>query len=106
VEWLAGSAGGWHRICVEMGVPTKVIYKDMPPPRRIDDEETLHSRHGSGGAVGLRKLAMLITLETRQAVVCKSLILRDADVAQLVEQPIRNRQVIGSSPIVGSILTP
>jgi hypothetical protein len=26
----------------------------------------------------------------------------DADVAQLVEQPIRNRQVIGSSPIVGS----
>jgi hypothetical protein len=26
-----------------------------------------------------------------------------ADVAQLVEQPIRNRQVIGSSPIVGSI---
>jgi hypothetical protein len=27
-----------------------------------------------------------------------------ADVAQLVEQPIRNRQVIGSSPIVGSIL--
>src|SRR5579883_2378069 len=25
-----------------------------------------------------------------------------ADVAQLVEQPIRNRQVIGSSPIVGS----
>jgi hypothetical protein len=29
-----------------------------------------------------------------------------ADVAQLVEQPIRNRQVIGSSPIVGSIITP
>ena len=29
-----------------------------------------------------------------------------ADVAQLVEQPIRNRQVIGSSPIVGSSLTP
>jgi hypothetical protein len=29
-----------------------------------------------------------------------------ADVAQLVEQPIRNRQVIGSSPIVGSIPTP
>ena len=28
-----------------------------------------------------------------------------ADVAQLVEQSIRNRQVIGSSPIVGSILT-
>ena len=27
-----------------------------------------------------------------------------ADVAQLVEQPIRNRQVIGSSPIVGSSL--
>jgi hypothetical protein len=25
-----------------------------------------------------------------------------ADVAQLVEQSIRNRQVIGSSPIVGS----
>jgi hypothetical protein len=29
---------------------------------------------------------------------------RKADVAQLVEQPIRNRQVIGSSPIVGSSL--
>ena len=28
-----------------------------------------------------------------------------ADVAQLVEQPIRNRQVIGSSPIVGSSFT-
>jgi hypothetical protein len=27
----------------------------------------------------------------------------NADVAQLVEQSIRNRQVIGSSPIVGSI---
>ena len=27
---------------------------------------------------------------------------RQADVAQLVEQSIRNRQVIGSSPIVGS----
>ncbi len=29
-----------------------------------------------------------------------------ADVAQLVEQPIRNRQVNGSSPFVGSTLTP
>ena len=28
---------------------------------------------------------------------------RHADVAQLVEQLIRNQQVIGSSPIVGSI---
>ena len=27
---------------------------------------------------------------------------READVAQLVEQSIRNRQVIGSNPIVGS----
>ena len=27
---------------------------------------------------------------------------KQADVAQLVEQSIRNRQVIGSSPIVGS----
>ena len=31
---------------------------------------------------------------------------KDADVAQLVEQPIRNRQVNGSSPFVGSTLTP
>ena len=30
---------------------------------------------------------------------------READVAQLVEQPIRNRQVSGSSPLVGSIET-
>jgi hypothetical protein len=29
---------------------------------------------------------------------------KDADVAQLVEQPIRNRQVSGSSPLVGSSL--
>ncbi len=29
-----------------------------------------------------------------------------ADVAQLVEQLIRNQQVIGSSPIVGSIVNP
>jgi hypothetical protein len=35
---------------------------------------------------------------------CKLLITKDADVAQLVEQPIRNRQVSGSSPLVGSIL--
>jgi hypothetical protein len=28
-----------------------------------------------------------------------------ADVAQLVEQPIRNRQVSGSSPLVGSIFS-
>ena len=28
-----------------------------------------------------------------------------ADVAQLVEQPIRNRQVSGSSPLVGSIVS-
>ena len=33
-----------------------------------------------------------------------SKIKHEADVAQLVEQSIRNRQVIGSSPIVGSIL--
>jgi hypothetical protein len=31
-----------------------------------------------------------------------SLALNKADVAQLVEQPIRNRQVTGSSPVVGS----
>jgi hypothetical protein len=34
---------------------------------------------------------------------CENPALWYADVAQLVEQPIRNRQVIGSSPIVGSI---
>lgn|GEM_PF-1819872 len=31
-----------------------------------------------------------------------SKMLKEADVAQLVEQPIRNRQVTGSSPVVGS----
>ena len=30
-------------------------------------------------------------------------LMKQADVAQLVEQSIRNRQVIGSSPIVGAI---
>ena len=30
----------------------------------------------------------------------------EADVAQLVEQPIRNRQVTSSSLVVGSNLTP
>ncbi len=34
--------------------------------------------------------------------VCASTKDQEADVAQLVEQSIRNRQVIGSSPIVGS----
>jgi hypothetical protein len=33
-----------------------------------------------------------------------SKIISEADVAQLVEQLIRNQQVIGSSPIVGSIV--
>jgi hypothetical protein len=28
--------------------------------------------------------------------------IKDAEVAQLVEQPIRNRQVGGSSPLLGS----
>jgi hypothetical protein len=31
---------------------------------------------------------------------------KQADVAQLVEQPIRNRQVSGSSPLVGSSFPP
>jgi hypothetical protein len=35
----------------------------------------------------------------------RSKTLHEADVAQLVEQPIRNRQVSGSSPLVGSILS-
>ena len=30
-------------------------------------------------------------------------IIGNADVAQLVEQPIRNQQVRGSSPLIGSI---
>jgi hypothetical protein len=35
---------------------------------------------------------------------CKLLSYKVAEVAQLVEQPIRNRQVPGSSPGLGSIL--
>jgi hypothetical protein len=38
-------------------------------------------------------------------VCCGHLKSKKADVAQLVEQPIRNRQVSGSSPLVGSILS-
>src|ERR1700687_2053396 len=38
-------------------------------------------------------------------VLLSCLLQRQADVAQLVEQPIRNRQVSGSSPLVGSILS-
>jgi hypothetical protein len=41
------------------------------------------------------------TLYGSRAISLKST--QKADVAQLVEQSIRNRQVIGSSPIVGSI---
>ena len=36
---------------------------------------------------------------------CKLLIVKDADVAQLVEQPIRNRQGTSSTLVVGSILS-
>ena len=39
---------------------------------------------------------------TPQTEFCEDLV-SSADVAQLVEQLIRNQQVIGSSPIVGSI---
>ena len=35
---------------------------------------------------------------------CKALKTQSADVAQLVEQSIRNRQVSGSIPLVGSSL--
>ena len=37
---------------------------------------------------------------------CVHLKSEQADVAQLVEQPIRNRQVSGSSPLVGSSFFP
>ena len=42
---------------------------------------------------GLRPFTLLVTPSYNRY---------KADVAQLVEQSIRNRQVIGSSPIVGS----
>src|SRR5215813_11769745 len=40
----------------------------------------------------------------RRVIKCSSPV--NADVAQLVEQLIRNQQVIGSSPIVGSTFSP
>jgi hypothetical protein len=46
-----------------------------------------------GGSVGDFRFDMV-----RKLLIC----IKKADVAQLVEQSIRNRQVIGSSPIVGS----
>ena len=53
----------------------------------------------------MRKVEASITRETLKTAHPKSLIAKVADVAQLVEQPIRNRQVSGSSPLVGSILS-
>jgi hypothetical protein len=50
----------------------------------------------------MRKVEASITRETLKTAHPKSLIAKVADVAQLVEQPIRNRQVSGSSPLVGS----
>ena len=49
---------------------------------------------------------MLATTLLHRTLTIKSI--KKADVAQLVEQPIRNRQVTGSSPVVGSTrsLTP
>ena len=64
---------GWHAFrrglatnLHEMGVPTKVIHKDMPARRRIDDEETLHSRQDPGVRRRLRKLEVLIIREKHE----------------------------------------
>jgi len=48
-------------------------------------------------------IAFTMTKAARYFSLAASSSARRADVAQLVEQSIRNRQVIGSSPIVGSI---
>src|SRR3984893_19125092 len=92
-----------------MGVPTKVIQRIC---RHADEATTKkHYIHATEPSVqrGTRKLEASITreeYERRNNTYRKLFITKGADVAQLVEQPIRNRQVIGSSPIVGSNITP
>jgi hypothetical protein len=56
--------------------------------------------HGPVAQLGARFHGME---EVVGSIPTRSTIFRQADVAQLVEQPIRNRQVSGSSPLVGSI---
>ncbi len=103
---------GWHafrrRLATnlhDMGVPTKVIQRICCDA----DEATTKEHHiqatEPGVQRGMRKLEASITrekYERKQSGQRKPLILNKADVAQLVEQPIRNRQVSGSSPLVGS----
>jgi hypothetical protein len=64
----------------------------VSPPKLM-----LHSRD-----VGARLAAVLESHLDFFRAVASSSTFSKADVAQLVEQSIRNRQVIGSSPIVGS----
>ncbi len=59
------------------------------------------------GFASRKAFFVAVCLRGEFALRCEALSLKlekQADVAQLVEQSIRNRQVIGSSPIVGSIL--
>jgi len=110
---------GWHAFrrglatnLHEMGVPTKVVQRVC---RHADEATTKkHYIHATERGVrrGMRKLEASILREkherhTRHTKTAsrKLFILKKADVAQLVEQPIRNRQVISSSLIVGSILS-
>ena len=108
---------GWHAFrrglatnLHEMGVPTKVIQRVC---RRADEATTKkHCIHATEPGVrgGMRKLEASIRRvdNTSDARILhrKLLITNKADVAQLVEQPIRNRQVTSSSLVVGSILLP
>ena len=77
----------------------------MPSRRRSNDEEALHPRQGTRRTERHAKGGSVDNTRDAKTAHPKSLIAKVADVAQLVEQPIRNRQVSGSSPLVGSILS-
>jgi hypothetical protein len=105
-RFTAGWAG-WGGLATnlhEMGVPTKVVQRVCR--REINDEEALHPCHRTGRAERRARAGSVDNTRDARTAHCKLLIVKDADVAQLVEQPIRNRQVSGSSPLVGSIITP
>src|SRR5215469_6232497 len=71
-------------------------------PAAIGVRAGVRRADGDGGGVGSEGMRSAAFPEKQQTIWYTNQVPPKADVAQLVEQPIRNRQVIGSSPIVGS----
>jgi hypothetical protein len=87
----------WHVvILVRVLLVAPLLDKHKAHPQILDGREKF--RHAPAHKLASPSLFTLLSPPFR--------IDKKADVAQLVEQPIRNRQVSGSSPLVGSILSP